>query len=351
MAEQEKTSLTSSPSISSDSIRKRRLFRVGLFGIVGFLIAAIGVFVIGDRRNLFSSTIKIRANFVDVEGLLSGAPVMLSGIRIGSVADVKLEFDTASYVRVDMVVEEEYQKFIRLESTAAVGQLGIVGDKQIEITTTDKSSPVVQNGDVINAAPPANYLAILEKANVAVENVNNITASLDTLFLQFRRGEGTLGKLLTDDRAYENLVGITASAEDLFQETTDQFTELGGVLKATAENVDGITLESRRLISDLGKGKGTVGALLYDRSLYDSLESLVGNLNVTTSSAGMAAREFGINMRGLRNNWLVGGLFNSGESADADAALLQKEIEIRRAELRREEELLRIREQEAQRNR
>ena len=333
--------------ISSETIRKRRLFRVGLFSLAGFLILALGIFVIGDRRNLFSDTFRLTANFENVEGLLSGAAVVVNGIRVGSVSDVRLQIDTTSYVRVDMVIEEKYREMIRLSSVAAVSQLGIVGDKQVEIITDDYSAPIVRNGDVIAAAPPANYLAILEKADQAVQNVNNITSSLDTLFIRFRKGEGTLGKLLTDDEAYENLVGISASAERLFDETAAQFTQLGGILRSTATNVDGITEESRKLISDLGEGKGTVGALLYDRSLYDSLESLVTNLNVTTSSAGMAAREFGINMRGLRSNWLVGGLFSGGGEAAADAALVQRELEIRREELRRQEELLRQREQEA----
>lgn len=336
-----------SEKISAESIRKSRLFRVGIFALAGFLILSIGIFVIGDRRNLFSNTFRLTANFENVEGLLSGAAVVVNGIRVGSVSDVRLRIDTTSYVQVDMVVEEEYKPMIRITSVAAVSQLGIVGDKQIEIITDDFSAPVVADGDVIAAAPPANYLAILEKADEAVQNVNNITSSLDTLFIRFRRGEGTLGKLLTDDRAYENLVGISASAERLFDQTNQQFSQLGGILQSTARNVDGITDESRQLISDLGRGKGTIGALLYDRSLYDSLESLVSNLNVTTSSAGMAAREFGINMRGLRSNWLVGGLFSGGESAEADAALVEKELQIRREELRKQEELLRKREQEA----
>ena len=331
--------------ISSESIRKRRLFRVGIFSIGGLLILAIGIFVMGDRRNLFSKTFTVTAYFENVEGLLSGAAVVVNGIRVGSVTDVKLVvYDTASRVKVDMVIEEEYRKMIHTGSIAAISQLGIVGDKQVEIITTDFSMPVVRNGDVIQAAPPANYLAILEKADRAVQNVNNITASLDTLFLRFRRGEGTLGKLLTDDEAYNELVGVGESAQALFDETTRQFTDLSSVLRSTADNVDGITHESQKLIRDLGQGKGTVGALLYDRSLYDSLETLVGTLSRTADNAGMAAREFGTNMRGLRNNWLVGGLFSGGESDEMNVELMQRELDIKKEELRQQEALLKQRE-------
>ena len=333
--------------ISSDSIKKRRLFRVGLFAIIGFLVLAIGIFVMGDRRNLFSKTFTVTAYFENIEGLLSGAGVVVNGIRVGSVADVKLVLnDSGSRVKVDMVIEEEYRQMIHVSSIAAIRQLGIVGDKQVEIITSDFSTPVVKNGDVIGAAPPSNYLAIIDKADQAVQNVTNITSSLDTLFLRFRRGEGTIGKFLTDDAAYNELVGVGQSAQKLFDETANQFAQLSVILRATADNVGGITKESEKLIRDLGQGKGTVGALLYDRGLYDSLETLVGTLSRTADNAGMAAREFGTNMRGLRSSWLLGGLFSGGESDEMNAELLQRELDIKREELRRQEELLNQRERE-----
>jgi hypothetical protein len=67
---------------------------------------------------------------------------------------------------------------------------------------------------------------------------------------------------------------------------------------------------------------------------------------MTTSDAGTAAREFSINMRGLRNNWLLGGLFGGGEAAEAATALQLREIDIQKAELMRQEALLRQKEQE-----
>lgn len=341
---------TTSPApkaISAESLQKRRLLRVGLFAVIGFLITAIGVFVIGDRQNLFGDTFKIGARFANTDGLFSGAAVVLNGIRVGSVSTVELAFDTTTYVHVGMTIEEEYRNMIRTSSQATLSQVGIVGDKQIAIETSDFDAPVVEDGALIGSIPPPNYFAVLEKAEEAVANVTHMTASLDTLFLRFARGEGTLGKLLTDDRAYENLVEVSASADRLFAATTDQFVELGTVLQRTAENVDGISVESRRLISDLGAGKGTVGALLYDRSLYDSLESLVGSLGRTSDNAGMAAREFAINMRGLRSSWLLGGLFSGGEEAEASTEMRDRELELMRAELERQELLLRQREQEA----
>ena len=326
--------------------RTKRLFRSGLFALVGLIILIIGVFAIGDKQNLFSETFAIYANFKAADGLKSGALVTISGIKVGTVSNVELKMDTASYVRVDMVIEEEAHKFVRSSTIAALSQQGIIGDKQVELVLGNASAPLVANGDSVTAAAPTNYTAILDDAQQAVKKAGNITASLDTLFLRFRRGEGTLGKFLTDDAAYNGLISVSQSAEKLLNETSNQLNAMTTTLNRAAGNVDVITLESQKLVADIGNGKGTVGALLYDRSLYDSLESLAGTLNQAAGSAGFAAREFGINMRGLRSSWLVGGLFKGGEEDERNTTLMTKELEIRAEELRRQKELLDERERQ-----
>ncbi len=326
--------------------RNKRLFRVGMFSLIGFLILMIGVFVIGDKQSLFSSTFGVYSKFRTVGGLKAGALVTINGIKVGTVSNVELKIDTSSYVHVDMVIDEDARQFIRTSTIAAVSQQGIIGDKLIELNVTDVNAPIVAAGTQLRSAEPTNYEAIFDQAESVVKNSQNITASLDTLFLRFRRGEGTLGKFLTDDEAYLGLVRTTNSAERLMNQTTAQLSSITGTLNRAASNVDMITLEGQKLVADIGSGKGTVGALLYNRSLYDSLEALAGTLNEAAGSAGFAAREFGINMRGLRSNWLVGGLFSGGEEQEQNADLLARELEIRMEEMRRQQELLDLRERQ-----
>ncbi|MDB5034612.1 MAG: transport system substrate-binding protein [Chlorobi bacterium] len=326
--------------------RSKRLFRAGVFTITGIIILIIAVFAIGGKESMFNKTFAVSSKFKMVQGLRSGALVTIKGIKVGTVSNVVLLMDTGSYVRVDMVVDEDMHPFVRTSTVASIAQQGLIGDKEIELLMGNNTAPMVRDGDTIKAAPPTDYTAVLDDAQVAVKNAGNITASLDTLFLRFRRGEGTLGKFLTDDEAYIGLTRVTRSAERLMNETTNQLAAVTTTLNRAAGNVDAITLESKQLVADIGNGKGTVGALLYDRSLYDSLESLAGTLNQAAGSAGFAAREFGINMRGLRSSWLVGGLFKGGEDEERNTATLTKELEIRSDELRRQKELLDERERQ-----
>lgn len=337
--------------------KKARNIRVGIFALLGLISLIIGVFVIGNKENLFSKTLGLRTTFQSVQGLKNGAAVVLSGIQIGTVRNVILitKQDTP-HVRVEFVIKEKYKEFIRTSTIASIGQQGLVGDKILELLPGEHSANLVLDGDSIPSTPPIDYLAMVDEAKKIVKNSEGITASLDTLFNRFRRGEGTLGKFLTNDSAYRSFVNVSASAEQLMKNTTDQFSTLTKNINKTTEsvtanlnstvksvdnitkNVDGITVETKRIITDIGDAKGTLGALLYDRSLYDSLETLSGTMTQAVSSAGYAAREFGVNMRGLRGHWLLGGMF--GGTAEDNYDLQKREIEIRMNELKRQQQIL-----------
>lgn len=325
--------------------RTKRMIRVGLFSLLGFVILVLGVFVIGDKQSMFSATFTVHADFKTVEGLKPGALVTINGIKVGTVKSVELKLDTASFVRVTMMIDDDARKFVRTTTVASVAQQGLIGDKLVELLVGNTNAPMAANGTKLKAAEATNYAAILDDARAAVKNTENITSSLDTLFLRFRRGEGTLGKFLTDDEAYTSLTRVMNATEHLLTETSTQLAAVTGTLNRAASNVDAITAETHKLVADIGNGKGTIGALLYDRSLYDSLASLSGTLNEAAGSASFAAREFGINMRGLRSSWL-GGLFTGDQVEEERAAMMQKELEIRMEEVRRRQELLDRRERE-----
>lgn len=344
---------TTTPSEERDVVmitgadRSKRLFRAGLFSVIGIIILLIGVFVIGDKQDLFSDTIRINSDFRTVEGLKTGAMVVVNGIKVGTVETVELRMgDTAAFVHVEMIINDDYKGFLRSSTVAVVSQNGIIGEKIIELRVGNPSDPLVADGGEMKTVEPVNYMAIFDEAKTAVKNTENITASLDTLFLRFRRGEGTLGKFLTDDEVYLSLARVSNATEALLNSSGRQIQSITGTLDRAALNVDAITVEGKKLISDIGNGKGSIGAMLYDRSVYDSLEAVLGTLNEAAGSAGFAAREFGINMRGLRQSWLVGGLFNGGEDEQTSTQVQSRALDIQREELRRQKELLDRRERE-----
>ena len=85
--------------------------RLGIFVTIGMLLLITAIYFIGNRQHLFSRTIRISGLFKDISGLQIGNNVRFSGINIGTIEDIVIVSD--SMVRVDMILEQITQKFIK----------------------------------------------------------------------------------------------------------------------------------------------------------------------------------------------------------------------------------------------
>ena len=81
-----------------------RLIGVGVFVIGGLLIFALGLFMIGDRRFLFSDLFDLHAEFEQIAGLQDGAAVRVNGMDAGEVTDIDIPPSPAGRFRVRMRV-------------------------------------------------------------------------------------------------------------------------------------------------------------------------------------------------------------------------------------------------------
>src|SRR5688572_28278317 len=90
--------------------------RLGAFVTAGIAILIIGIYFIGQRQRLFSSTFKISGIFKDISGLQVGNNVRFSGINVGIIEEIEQITDTT--VRVDMMIDVHTQKFIKKNAKA-----------------------------------------------------------------------------------------------------------------------------------------------------------------------------------------------------------------------------------------
>src|ERR1043166_745056 len=96
-----------------------RAFRLGCFIVATLVILAAGVFLIGDRQFLFSSTFQLRSNFKNVAALSNGAEVRVGGIHKGAVKQIQLPTQPDGEMTVLMNMESSTRKVIRKDSVAS----------------------------------------------------------------------------------------------------------------------------------------------------------------------------------------------------------------------------------------
>ena len=88
-------------------------FRLGVFIVLTLTVLALGVFLIGSRQFMFSSTYKLEAEFNSVSGLGAGAEVRVGGIHKGTVKEISLPGGPDGQMKVVMLMEESTRQVVR----------------------------------------------------------------------------------------------------------------------------------------------------------------------------------------------------------------------------------------------
>src|SRR5438552_1046335 len=94
--------------------------RTGIFVIVCFALLVVALFLIGDKKKLFSNTSVYYIKFREVSGLKQGAQVIISGINVGSVHAIDLPKHAGDSVLVEVHIEKDAAPLIHTDSKASV---------------------------------------------------------------------------------------------------------------------------------------------------------------------------------------------------------------------------------------
>ncbi len=320
--------------------------KLGIFIFIGSTLLVIGIFMLGNKEALFKPTFTVKAYFHNVEGLRSGSPVKLSGIDAGAVQDIKVVGDTVSLIEVKMRLLEEISHFIRVDTQAEIQTEGLVGNKFVSLKIGDTNSELVSDGGVIQATEPVSFADIIQETQGIMGYTKEMTRDLADIINRINRGEGTIGKIFTDDALYYAATDLTKSADKSLTSITaelriitDQYKSLGTSVKSAVDNINRLLIAADSLMNNTVQGKGVLGSLLVQGTSADSnFQSLLLNLREISEESKSAATSLSENMEALKHNWLFKSYFE--ERGYWDASKYEEEIDQKTKELDEKIDLL-----------
>ena len=172
--------------------------KVGIFVFVGLIILVVFVLSIGGVKT-WASGYRVNFIFNFVNGVKTGAPVRFAGLDSGVVKSIKFFHDPQDLktkVRVTCWVNKEVR--IPLDSKIWVNTLGLLGEKYIEIMPGEDYTKLLAAGKDLDGEDP---LAM----NEVIKEAKNIADNLNAAVEKIMNKEGTVGKLLFDDKLYNEL--------------------------------------------------------------------------------------------------------------------------------------------------
>ncbi len=307
--------------------------RLGLFVILGSLFFIVTVYFIGNKKDMFTKTIEISAQFNNINGLQTGNNVRFSGINVGTVKKIVILND--SLIRVDMIIEDNVVSHIKKDAVASIGTDGLVGNMIINIVPGKGVSEPVSQGDSILSENKTSTDEILKTINSTSTNAKLITDNLVKITHQLNSKNGTMGMLINDTEMSTDLKQTISNLKITTQSTSQSMANLNtiitdlknknnvvGVLNDTAvgkkikvilANLEKSSEQINKTITNLKEGKGALNYLSNDPKLVQQIDSTMTNIN-------QASSRLNDNLEALKHNIFFRGYFKKLEKAKAKKA-------------------------------
>ncbi len=316
------------------STSNKRAIIVGIFIFIGLAIFIITVLTLGTQKKSFGKSIMIKAIFDDVNGLQKGNNVWFSGVKIGTIKKVSLLGNAK--VEADMNIEEHSQQFIRKDAKAKISSDGLIGNKIIVIYGGSPKSPQVETGDrlgIEKLLSTDEMMSTLAKNN---DNLLEITNGFKVITRRVQDGDGTIGKLLSDetivndlsattitlrrasvnlDRLSTNVAAYTSKlnkhgtlASDLVSDTVifsrlrSTVQKLQQVADASQGIVDNLKTTSNNINTSLSNSNAPAGMLLHD-------EQAAANIKVILQNLQSGTKKLDEDLEAVQHNFLLRGFF------------------------------------------
>lgn len=295
--------------------------KVGIFATVALLVAGYFILKIEDFDPFAPEGRRLVALFDSVAGLDDRSAVRVAGVRVGRVDGVGLEERRA---RVGILLEEPLG--LTQGTTARIANMGLLGDKYVELIPGPPGAPPLPEDAVIEGVTSPSFDDAMKQLSEIGGSIQRITGafegegggeSLGRLIGNLEATTAEIRALVAANRAqvdatirnFESVSAtlarelplLTAKAGSLVDQIQAVVAENRTQLAGSLENAEALTASLRTSAADLeeisaklARGEGTIGKLLNDDTAHDelvsTLDSIQGGVEGLTDTLGRVRR-------------------------------------------------------------
>ena len=278
-----------------------RYVGVGIFVVVGSLLFATAVFLIGNQHNFFSKHIELFTEVKNLNGLAKGATIRVAGFDAGEVAGIGIPESPAGGFRLTLRITDQVRGLIRTDSVAIIETEGVVGDKILLIgpgsSTAPEAAPhttlpsketsdiadLVQKGTALVTNASDTMKIVADRLTTTLDAVTTTVNNADDVVVGLKQGRGAVGMLLRDEETASEIRTAIANVRDATSSLNHASAQADALVsdfqsRGLGAKVDGMMGKADAIVSDLQSRN--FGAKI-DQTM-ESVHSAAHNIDVTT---------------------------------------------------------------------
>ena len=228
-------------------------------------ILAIVVFIWGYNflkgRDLFKKQTVFYVRYKNVSGLTDANPVLLHGMQVGQVRSIEFTPDYSGDIIVELILNKYFP--IPKDSKAQIINSSLLGDKSVELVL-GHDKQLAHNNDTIQG----------EVQGTLTEQVNSALAPMKARAEQILTNADSLVAALNDALGKNNNNSLKTSLKDI-QGTFHHLNE-------ASANLNNIVEKNSRQIKRIVSNLDTLSTTL--KNNHDQMQSIIQNTNKVTQS-------------------------------------------------------------------
>ena len=275
-------------------MKHTREIKIGILAAVCIFLLFFGLnFLKGV--NIFSPTNSYHGTFVNLHNLEEQAAVYIRGHKVGQVDNIHYDFTRDSAFTVDISINRDI--VLPQGTQMALVSDGLLSGMAIELqlpeqsTITNDQLPIAKGSFIPTIYVPGLMESVqgelIAHVDAAIQSVDSLVVSLQ---LQVQ-GDHLKNTLSNVDRVTSDLTGVSAdlkrvvntrvptivnNADKAFANLNEITSDLQKAdLAATVARVDTAVDGINTFIADVRSQEGTLGQLIYNKSLYDHIDATV----------------------------------------------------------------------------
>ena len=276
--------------------------KFGIISVVTIFLVVTGLNYMSGSK-FFGAPLTLYAKYGDVQGLIKGNPITINGLSVGKITNLTLDMN-AQIATATLEFNDELD--IPINAEAQIYNVDLLGSKGIKIMVPDSLIPskeYLEDGADINGVVEAGIFdeasnlvktqgaeILIEVAKLSVE-LNEIVKLTKNL-LTDTENNSTIKAMLTDIQATTgNLASITTKVDSLAGEINGIAANAGSIVENVEnnnENIEGIISNIRSTTDSLSRASDEVTELLTDASdAVATVENMMSKLDSTGGTLGL----------------------------------------------------------------
>lgn len=294
----------------------KKEFKLGIFVVC---VIIVSFFVLNYLRgeDIFNREIEYNARFENAEGLVASAPVFIKGYKAGKVTEVVYDSEsgdfcvTCSVSKVFSIPSDSRMTIYGVDIMGTKGVKIVLGTSPVMAADGDMLQPDVEAGLIDGLA--AGVEPLMQKVSNTIDSlcitvsavnqllstanqakISHILTNVDSMLADLRSVSASInGKSPELVSFMENLSDFSSKLGTIADSVDSTVVSAGKLVDSLNESdIDGLVGSLKKLVDSMNDPNGTVGSLLVKDSVYNSVDSILIDINQIVEKIKENPRKF-----------------------------------------------------------